>query len=54
MAVHTTKLLTPVSTGEPSIPPGHLAKLVTLGCVTETVKGAIVTGDGLTRMSGSE
>jgi hypothetical protein len=64
MTVHTPRLLTleefaslievAVSAGEPGIPPAHLAKLVTLGYVAMTVKGAIVTGDGLIRITESE
>jgi hypothetical protein len=64
MTVHTPKLLTPeefaslievaVSGGEPNVPPAHLAKLVTLGYVDMTAKGAIVTGDGLIRITESE
>ena len=64
MTVHTPKLLTPeefaslievaVSSGTPNIPPAHLTKLVTLGYVTVTAKGTIVTGDGLIRITESE
>ena len=64
MTVHTPKLLTPeefaslievaVSEAEPNVPPAHLAKLVTLGYVAMTAKGAIVTGDGLIRITESE
>ena len=43
-----------VSAGEPKIPEAHLAKLVTLGYVALTTKGAIVTGDGLIRITESE
>jgi hypothetical protein len=64
MTVHAPKLLTPeefaslievaVSAGKPNIPPAHLSKLVTLGYVALTTKGAIVTGDGLIRITESE
>jgi hypothetical protein len=64
MTVHTPKLLTPeefaslievaVSGGEPNVPSAHLAKLVALGYVAMTAKGAIVTGDGLIRITESE
>ena len=64
MTVHTPKLLTPeefaslielaVSGGEPNVPSAHLAKLVALGYVAMTATGAIVTGDGLIRITESE
>lgn len=64
MTVHTPRLLTPeefaslievaVTAPEPNIPPAHLAKLVTLGYVTLTAKGPMVTGDGLIRITESE
>ena len=64
MTVHTPKLLTPeefaslielaISSPNPKIPPAHLAKLVALGFVAETAKGAVVTGDGLIRITESE
>jgi hypothetical protein len=64
MTVHTPKLLTPeefaslievaVTAPTPKIPAPHLSKLVTLGYVTVTAKGPIVTGDGLIRITESE
>lgn len=64
MTVHAPKLLTPeefaslievaVSAPEPSVPPAHLAKLVSLGYVTMTENGPLVTGDGLIRITESE
>jgi hypothetical protein len=64
MTVHAPKLLTPeefaslievaVTLPDPKIPAPHLAKLITLGYVTETAKGLIVTGDGLIRITESE
>jgi hypothetical protein len=64
MTVHTPKLLTPeefaslievaVTAPSPKIPAPHLAKLVTLGYVTVTAKGPVVTGDGLIRITESE
>jgi hypothetical protein len=43
-----------VTPPDPSIPPPHLAKLVTLGYVVVTAKGIVVTGDGLIRLTESE
>jgi hypothetical protein len=64
MTVHAPKLLTPeefaslievaVSSPTPTIPAAHLSKLVTLGYVTTTAKGLVVTGDGLIRITESE
>jgi hypothetical protein len=64
MTVHAPKLLTPeefaslievaVTAPSPRIPAPHLAKLVTLGYVTVTAKGPVVTGDGLIRITESE
>jgi len=64
MTVHTPKLLTPeefaslievaVTSPNPTIPPPHLAKLITLGFVLVTTKGPVVTGDGLIRITESE
>lgn len=39
---------------EASIPAGHLGKLVTLGYLVPTGKGAVVTGDGLVHITESE
>jgi hypothetical protein len=64
MTVHAPKLLTPeefaslievaVTAPDPRIPAAHLAKLLTLGYVTLTAKGPVVTGDGLIRITESE
>jgi hypothetical protein len=65
MTVHAPKLLTPeefaslievaiTSPDDTNIPALHLAKLITLGYVTETAKGLLVTGDGLIRITESE
>jgi hypothetical protein len=64
MTVHAPKLLTPeefaslievgVTAPDPRIPAPHLTKLVTLGFVTVTLKGPVVTGDGLIRITESE
>jgi hypothetical protein len=64
MTVHAPKLLTPeefasllevaISSPDANIPDPHLAKLVTLGYVAVTAKGAVVTGDGLIRITESE
>ena len=64
MTVHAPKLLTPeefaslievaVSSPNPKIPAPHLAKLIALGYVVVTAKGAVVTGDGLIRITESE
>jgi hypothetical protein len=64
MTVHAPKLLTPeefaslievaVTSPNPTIPPPHLTKLIALGYVVVTVKGPVVTGDGLIRITESE
>ena len=64
MTVHSPKLLTPeefaslieiaVASDNPTIPPLHLSKLITLGYVIETAKRIVVTGDGLIRITESE
>jgi hypothetical protein len=64
MTVHSPKLLTPeefaslievaITAPSPKIPAPHLARLVALGFVAETVKGLVVTGDGLIRITESE
>lgn len=64
MTVHAPKLLTPeefaslievaVTSPNPTIPAGHLSKLMTLGYVAMSAKGLIVTGDGLIRITESE
>jgi hypothetical protein len=64
MTVHAPKLLTPeefaslieiaIASGNPTVPPQHLSKLVSLGFVLETAKGPLVTGDGLIRITESE
>ena len=64
VTAHTPILLTPeeftslievaVASPDPNIPASHLAKLVTLGYVTVTAKGLVVTGDGLIRITESE
>ena len=64
MTVLSPKLLTPeefaslieiaVASDNPTIPPQHLSKLITLGYVIETAKGIVVTGDGLIRITESE
>ena len=64
MTVHAPKLLTPeefaslievaVTSPNPTIPPPHLTKLITLGYVVMTAKGPVVTGDGLIRITESE
>jgi hypothetical protein len=64
MTVHAPKLLTPeefasllevaITSPNPTIPEPHLAKLVALGYVAMTAKGAVVTGDGLIRITESE
>jgi hypothetical protein len=64
MTVHAPKLLTPeefaslieiaVTTPDPNIPAAHLTKLIALGYVALTAKGAVVTGDGLIRITESE
>jgi hypothetical protein len=43
-----------ITSPTPVIPAHHLAKLITLGYVTETAKGPVVTGDGLIRITESE
>ncbi len=64
MTVHAPKLLTPeefaslieiaIAAHNPTVPPQHLSKLVSLGYVLETAKGLLVTGDGLIRITESE
>ena len=64
MTVHSPKLLTPeefaslieiaIASDNPSIPPQHLSKLISLGYIVETAKGISVTGDGLIRITESE
>ena len=64
MTVHAPGLLTPeefaslievaVSAPDPKVPAPHLEKLVSLGFVTITPKGPVVTGDGLMRITQSE
>jgi hypothetical protein len=64
MTVHASKLLTPeefaslievaVTSPNPKIPAPHLTKLINLGYVVVTVKGPVVTGDGLIRITESE
>ena len=62
--VDTPKLLTPeefaslieiaITSPTPTVPPPHLAKLISLGYVIVTSKGPLVTGDGLIRITESE
>jgi hypothetical protein len=64
MTVYTPKLLTPeefaslielaLTTPAPKIPALHLAKLIDLGYVLITPSGAVVTGDGLIRITENE
>ena len=64
MTVHTPKLLTPeefaalievaITPQNPSVPPHHLSKLVSLGYVIMSERGPLVTGDGLIRITESE
>jgi hypothetical protein len=64
MTVHAPRLLTPeefaslielaISASDAHVPEPHLAKLITFGYVTMTDKGAVVTGDGLIRITESE
>ena len=64
MTVHTPKLLTPeefaalieiaITPQNPTVPPHHLSKLVTLGYVVLSANGPLVTGDGLMRITESE
>jgi hypothetical protein len=64
MTVHAPKLLTPeefaslievaITSPDSTIPAPHLTKLVSVGYVTVTAKGPIVTGDGLMRITESE
>jgi hypothetical protein len=64
MTVHAPKLLTPeefaslievaVHAPDANIPAPYFARLVTLGYVTITAKGVVVTGDGLIRITESE
>jgi hypothetical protein len=64
MTVHAPKLLTPeefaslievaVTAPNPTIPAPHLSKLISLGYVAMTIRGLVVTGDGLIRITESE
>jgi hypothetical protein len=64
MTVHASKLLTPeefaslieiaIASDNPTVPPHHMLKLISLGYVLETAKGPRVTGDGLIRITESE
>jgi hypothetical protein len=64
MTVHSPKLLTPeefaslieiaIASDNPTIPPQHMSKLISLGYLVETAKGIAVTGDGLIRITESE
>jgi hypothetical protein len=64
MTVHAPKLFTPeefaslleiaVTSPNPTIPAPHLSKLINLGYVAMTLKGLVVTGDGLIRITESE
>jgi hypothetical protein len=64
MTVHASGLLTPeefaslieiaITSPSPTVPPHHLAKLISLGYVIATGRGPIVTGDGLIRITESE
>ena len=63
MTVHAPKLLTPEEFASlielaiaenPTVPPHHLTKLISLGYVLETLQGPRVTGDGLIRITESE
>lgn len=63
MTVHAPKLLTPEEfaslieiaiADNPTVPPHHMSKLISLGYVLETAKGPRVTGDGLVRITESE
>ena len=64
MTVHSPKLLTPeefaslieiaIASDNPTVPPHHMSKLISLGYVLETAKGPRVTGDGLIRITESE
>jgi hypothetical protein len=64
MTVHAPKLLTPeefaslievaIRAPEAHVPEPHLAKLIAFGYITMTDKGAVVTGDGLIRITESE
>jgi len=64
MTVHTPKLLTPeefaalievaITPQNPSVPPHHLSKLISLGYVIMSERGPLVTGDGLVRITESE
>jgi hypothetical protein len=64
MTVHAPKLLTPeefaslieiaITSQNPTVPPHHLSKLISLGYVIESAKGPLVTGDGLIRITESE
>jgi hypothetical protein len=64
MTVHAPKLLTPeefaslieiaIAADNPTVPPQHMSKLISLGFVLETGSGPRVTGDGLIRITESE
>lgn len=64
MTVHAPKLLTPeelaslieiaIAAENPTVPPQHLSKLISLGYVLETTTGPRVSGDGLVRITESE
>jgi hypothetical protein len=62
VTIHTPKHLTPEEFASfiefalttSAIPPAHLARLIALGYVAVTVKGTVVTGDGLMRIVESE
>jgi hypothetical protein len=64
MTVHSPKLLTPeefaslieiaIASDNPSVPPHHMSKLISLGYVLETAEGPRVSGDGLIRITESE
>lgn len=64
MTVHTPKLLTPeefaalieiaITPQNPTVPPHHLSKLISLGYIVMSANGPQVTGDGLMRITESE
>jgi hypothetical protein len=64
MTVHAPKLLTPeefaslieiaIASDNPTVPPHHMSKLISLGYILETAAGPRVTGDGLVRITESE
>jgi hypothetical protein len=43
-----------IASDNPTVPPHHMSKLISLGYVLETAKGPRVTGDGLIRITESE